>query len=107
MGAVSQAQASPTAPYIGDGYPNNPHGVWCVQHLINDVYSYYRQRSIRPITEDGVRGPNTKSWVEWFQNYVGLYPDGIVGRSTGQQLLEDGDSYYGGHNYCYTYVPNE
>ncbi|MER6084233.1 peptidoglycan-binding domain-containing protein [Streptomyces sp. NPDC001833] len=106
VGAVPQAQASPSAAYIGDGYPNNPHGVWCVQHLINDVYEDIYPR-MRPIPEDGLWGPNTKWGVKWFQDQVYLYPDGIVGRATGQKILEEGDSYYGGHNYCYSYVPNE
>ncbi|MFH8336341.1 hypothetical protein [Streptomyces sp. AM6-12] len=106
VGAVAQAQASPSAGYIGDGYANNTHGVWCVQHLVNDVAS--SKGKGRPLDEDGKWGPNTKSWVKWYQGASGhsLDKDGIVGKGTGGWLLLDGDSYYGGHNYCYTYVPS-
>ncbi|RKT09779.1 hypothetical protein BX285_6884 [Streptomyces sp. 1114.5] len=98
------AQASPSAGYIGDGYGNNSHGVWCVQHLVNDVAAGHGKG--RPLAEDGVWGPNTKSWVRWYQGIDGRTQDGIVGRDTGGDLLLDGDQYYGGWNYCYTYVPS-
>ncbi|MFE4977970.1 peptidoglycan-binding protein [Kitasatospora sp. NPDC056651] len=102
--SVGSAQASPGAGYIGDGYGNNAHGVWCVQHLINDVVAAHGKG--RPLNEDSAWGPNTKSWVEWYQDGAGLSKDGVVGRDTGAALLRDGDSYYGGYNYCYTYVPS-
>ncbi|MGY4929416.1 peptidoglycan-binding domain-containing protein [Streptomyces sp. 900105755] len=101
VGAVPQAQASPSAGYIGDGYANNSHGVWCVQHLLNTAQSEGVQ-----IPEDGLWGPITKQDVEQFQYGWGLTPDGIVGKATGQKLLDKGDPYYGGHNYCYTYLPS-
>lgn len=105
-GGATSAQASPSAAYIGDGYTNNSHGVWCVQHLINDTKVFYNGGS-RPMSEDGVWGPQTKSWVIWFQKLESLTPDGIVGKETGGYILRDGDSYYGGHNYCWTYVPSQ
>ncbi|MFH9354840.1 peptidoglycan-binding protein [Kitasatospora sp. NPDC017646] len=106
VGTLAQAQASPSAGYIGDGYANNSHGVWCVQHLVNDVAS--AKGKGRPLAEDGLWGPNTKSWVTWYQGASGhgLSKDGIVGKGTGGWLLLDGDSYYGGYNYCYNYVPS-
>ncbi|MFG2112927.1 peptidoglycan-binding protein [Streptomyces sp. NPDC048718] len=106
VGTMTQAQASPSAGYIGDGYANNTHGVWCVQHLLNDVAEDLGHG--RPLTEDGQWGPNTKSWVKWYQGTApfNLTADGIVGKSTGGWLLIEGDQYYGGTNYCYNYVPS-
>ncbi|MGW3496369.1 peptidoglycan-binding domain-containing protein [Streptomyces sp. NPDC001020] len=106
VGTIAQAQASPNAGYIGDGYANNTHGVWCVQHLLNDVAQDSGRG--RPLAEDGLWGPNTKSWVKWYQSTspVGLTPDGIVGKGTGGYLLLEGDEYYGGGNYCYNYLPS-
>ncbi|MEU9202046.1 peptidoglycan-binding domain-containing protein [Streptomyces sp. NPDC048332] len=108
-GTVTQAQASPTAGYIGDGYANNTHGVWCVQHLLNDIASDYGYD--RPLAEDGQWGPDTRSWVMWYQrtapSLFNLTVDGIVGKGTGGYLLLEGDDYYGGTNYCYTYVPSK
>ncbi|NUP44354.1 MAG: peptidoglycan-binding protein [Streptomyces sp.] len=108
VGTVSQAQASPTAGYIGDGYANNTHGVWCVQHLLNDIA--YDHNLGRPLAEDGLWGPATKSWVMWYQSTApslfNLTVDGIVGKGTGGYILLEGDQYYGGTNYCYSYVPS-
>ncbi|MGW2424334.1 peptidoglycan-binding domain-containing protein [Streptomyces sp. NPDC001709] len=103
---ATQASASPSASYIGDGYPNNIHGVWCVQHLVNDVA--YSKGKGRPLPEEHLWGPQTKKWVEWYQGVSGhgLSQDGIVGKGTGGWLLLDGDSYYGGYNYCYDFVPS-
>ncbi|MFJ8364579.1 peptidoglycan-binding protein [Streptomyces sp. NPDC093984] len=100
VGAVPQAQASPSAGYIGDGYANNSHGVWCVQHLLNTAGRG------ADIPEDAVWGPLTKQNVKAFQSAYGLTVDGIVGKATGQKLLDKGDPYYGGHNYCYWYLPS-
>ncbi|MGC0421728.1 hypothetical protein [Embleya sp. AB8] len=105
-GLATQAQASPGAGYIGPGRNNNTHGVWCVQHLVNDVAQSHGKG--RPLAEDGKFGNNTLSWVKWYQGASGhgLVKDGDVGKGTGGWLLLDGDSYYGGRNYCYTYVPS-
>jgi len=108
VGTVTQAQASTTAGYIGDGYANNTHGVWCVQHLLNDVAADSGYG--RPLAEDGLWGPNTRAWVQWYQrtspSLYNLSVDGIVGQGTGGYLLLEGDQYYGGRNYCYAYVPS-
>ncbi|MEV5600822.1 hypothetical protein AB0L33_05170 [Streptomyces sp. NPDC052299] len=109
VGTVTQAQASPSAGYIGDGYANNTHGVWCVQHLLNDIAVDFGYN--RPLAEDGIWGPNTRAWVEWYQRSVlfldHVTVDGIVGKETGGNLLLGGDQYYGGTNYCYSYVPSK
>ncbi|SEC15123.1 hypothetical protein SAMN05216489_00016 [Streptomyces sp. 3213] len=106
IGAVAQAQASPSAGTIGYGYITSGHGVWCVQHLVNDVAQ--AKGNGRPLDEDGSFGPNTNTWVKWYQSHSGhgLTKDGLVGKGTGGWLLLDGDSYYGGTNYCYTYLPS-
>ncbi|MFF7603154.1 peptidoglycan-binding domain-containing protein [Streptomyces mirabilis] len=104
IGTISQATASPSARNIGDGYHNNKHAVWCVQHLVNDVAQ--RNSHGRPLAEDGLWGPRTKSWVKWYQGVEGLPRDGVVGKGTGGWLLLHGDTYYGHRNYCYKYVPS-
>ncbi|WP_236653683.1 peptidoglycan-binding domain-containing protein [Streptacidiphilus melanogenes] len=113
------AHASTTASWIGDGYPNNTHGVWCVQHSLN-----YFQRTVGPamkyqipvIAEDGIWGPQTKRAVVLFQEDMAvgnLQADGVVGPKTGDALIETGDQYYNGYNgeyatgYCADYVPTE
>lgn len=102
--SIVPAQASTSAHYIGYGYANNKHAVWCVQHLTNDVAQVYGHH--RPLAEDGIWGKHTYNWVRWFQGVQGLKKDGIVGKSTGGYLLYDGDQYYGGKNYCYKYLPS-
>ncbi|MFI0898900.1 hypothetical protein [Streptomyces sp. NPDC020983] len=106
---LGTAQASTTAGYIGDGYANNANAVWCVQHLYNawakvqrDVYGYVT----RDIGENGVWNAETENAVTLFPyGYSYLTPDGIVGPSTGTLLLKQ-DTYYGGHNYCFPYIPS-
>ncbi len=103
--AAGSASAFDTADLIGDNRPNNPHGVWCVQHLINDVA---RQNNRATVDEAGVWGPQTKDQVQWFQTFVHLQPDGIVGPYTGDNILYRGGAYYGGKSgYCFTYVPSD
>ncbi|MET8782824.1 MULTISPECIES: hypothetical protein [unclassified Streptomyces] len=101
-------------PNIAEGYHNNPHAVWCVQHLINDwaVKSHVNGTTTRPLAEDAVFGNNTANWVKKAQLlWMGVYPvDGIVGPQTGQHLIHDtdvtGDNYYGGSgHYCDGYIP--
>ncbi|MFD7813905.1 peptidoglycan-binding domain-containing protein [Streptomyces sp. NPDC059785] len=75
-----------------------------MQHLVNDVRQY--DGYSRPLVEDGVWGPKTRSWVGWFQSRYGLDKDCIVGKATGGSLLIHGDDYYGGYNYCYKYLPS-
>ncbi|MFE4603421.1 peptidoglycan-binding protein [Kitasatospora indigofera] len=108
LGGVSgTAQATPGAAYVGPGYPNNPHAVWCVQHLMNDVSRQYGQPTV---DEDGVWGPKTFAAVKTFQNRFWATSsngaDGIVGPTTGEYLLSYGDSYYGRGNYCFWYLPS-
>ncbi|MFE2918343.1 peptidoglycan-binding protein [Kitasatospora indigofera] len=116
-GATTSASAN-SAPYIGDGYPNNTHAVWCVQNSVNYAISHYAFGQYPAIAEDGVWGPRTKAAVQEFQylfsaNTTGvMVQDGIVGRMTGEHLLQYGDPYYTGgpvqpsDAYCTRYLPN-
>lgn len=103
--AVGSASAQVGAPYVGDGYSNNIHAVWCVQHLVND----YRRAAGEPaISEDNLWGPQTRNAVIDFQaNTDNTGPaDGVVGPLTGRGLLNyDGTDVYAGHGYCFGYLP--
>lgn len=102
------AQASTGSPYVGYGYTNNTHAVWCVQHLANDIADFYDRPKI---SEDGVFGPATYNQVKFVQAKLGPYVsgglavDGVVGPGTGYLLLTEGDDYYGNTGYCLGYVP--
>ncbi|WP_052397710.1 peptidoglycan-binding domain-containing protein [Streptomyces sp. NRRL F-5123] len=102
------AQASTSSPYVGYGYTNNTHAVWCVQHLANDIADTLGHPKIG---EDGVFGPATYNQVRWVQAELGPYVsggltvDGVVGPGTGYVLLTNGDDYYGNTGYCLGYVP--
>ncbi|MFI9157571.1 peptidoglycan-binding domain-containing protein [Kitasatospora aureofaciens] len=105
LGLAGSASASDTAGYIGDGYANNSQAVWCVQHLINDVA---RNNNRATIDEDSIWGPQTKDQVLWFQGFVHVQPDGIVGPFTGDNILYRGDQKYGGKSgSCFAYVPSD
>lgn len=104
--SVGSASASTSAGTIGYGYSNNTHGVWCVQHLVNDIARFYGRPTI---TEDGLWGQQTYNQIYWVQqeyDFLGLQKDGVVGKQTGEFLLEFGDQYYGGNGYCMSYVPS-
>ena len=105
--SMGTAHASTGAPYVGYGYANNGHAVWCVQHLANDLALIFDHPAI---SEDGVWGQQTYNQVRWVQaefSFLGLKQDGIVGQQTGRVLLEYGDQYYGGNGYCMAYVPSD
>ncbi|GGY65431.1 peptidoglycan-binding domain-containing protein [Streptomyces omiyaensis] len=105
------ASASTTAAYIGNGYPNNTHGVWCVQRMINYAIDRGRYWGVAKVAEDGVWGPKTRQAVIDVQKGTGgfLTPDGVVGPRTGDMLMFEGDPYYSGggagNGYCHAYVP--
>ncbi|WP_327739127.1 peptidoglycan-binding protein [Streptomyces nojiriensis] len=100
------ANASTSASYIGDGYRNNTHGVWCVQEIVNNWYEGWGPGSPR-IAEDGIWGPQTKQALQQFQQAFSVKADGVVGPQTGYALLTNDahDPYQGRNGYCYTYIP--
>lgn len=102
-GITSTALAKPGLPWIQFAVPN-PHGVWCVQLAVNNLADAKLHK--RPIAQDGQFGQSTYDWVAWFQSTTGQPVDHIVGPKTGDQVLKYDGSYYGGHNYCYNYVPS-
>ncbi|MFB7905702.1 peptidoglycan-binding domain-containing protein [Kitasatospora sp. NPDC056076] len=105
LGLAGTADASESAGYIGDNQTNDSTGVWCVQHLLNDVA---RANNRATIDEDRIWGPKTKDQVQWFQAFVHVQPDGIVGPFTGDNLLYRGDAQYGGkHGACFPYIPSD
>jgi peptidoglycan hydrolase-like protein with peptidoglycan-binding domain len=106
------AQASTTAPTVGDGYANNSNAVWCIQESLN----YFSRNAagqnpqVPIVAEDGKWGPATKAAVIAFQkNISGGTVDGYVGPRTGYNLMYYGDPYYAGNEfhpgYCWQFVP--
>ncbi|MFI6688582.1 peptidoglycan-binding protein [Streptomyces sp. NPDC050485] len=109
IATTGTAQASTGASYVGYGYTESGAGVWCVQHLLNDVA---RENGGPTVSEDSYWGQATYNQVRWFQQLVhnvdsSVGVDGVVGRQTGEQILEWGDQYYGGNGYCMSYVPSQ
>ncbi|MBD0692399.1 peptidoglycan-binding domain-containing protein [Streptomyces sp. CBMA123] len=113
LGLSGTAGASPSAPTLGDGYADNTHAVWCVQHNLNHFLNTTNQADHpAPVAEDGIWGPQTKSAVQWLQSHTflsgrSLLPDGFVGPLTGNAIISDGDPYYVGSYdaYCWQYIP--
>ncbi|MEW2117076.1 peptidoglycan-binding domain-containing protein [Streptomyces sp. NPDC005474] len=100
------ANASTSAPYIGDGYRNTTSGVRCVQAIINNWYESWGPGSPR-IAEDGLWGPQTKQALVQYQEAFSVRPDGVVGPQTGYALLTS-DAYdpnQGRNGRCYPYIP--
>ncbi|MEV7596361.1 hypothetical protein AB0O91_03120 [Kitasatospora sp. NPDC089797] len=113
LGLAGTASASQSAPTLGDGYANNTHAVWCVQHNLN-YFLNTTHLSDHPaqLAEDGAWGPQTKAAVQWLQAHTflsgrSLLPDGYVGQLTGNAIISDGDPYYVGSSdaYCWQYIP--
>ena len=123
----SSAQANPSAPYIGDGYTNNTHAVWCVKESLNDFQHGWGPLGvpipIPVVAQDGIWGPATRQALIDFQYDVyamglvetPLATDGVVGPHTGDALNKWGDHYYmggtgkadgsGEPGYCWQYIP--
>ncbi|MGW7008194.1 peptidoglycan-binding domain-containing protein [Streptomyces sp. NPDC054933] len=79
-GGASTAQADPGAPWIGPHKANQPHGVWCVQDILNQVDG-------AGLVEDAKFGPATQGAINYFQAEHHLPNDGIVGPQSGRALL--------------------
>jgi peptidoglycan hydrolase-like protein with peptidoglycan-binding domain len=120
LGLTGTASADQKSPFLGNGYANNTHAVWCVQNSINYFSSTAAKDGatlpypIATIAEDGAWGPQTERAVELFQkNIYTLQVDGVVGRKTGDALIYEGNPYYTGYNgewadgYCYGFLPTD
>ncbi|MFH9349733.1 peptidoglycan-binding protein [Kitasatospora sp. NPDC017646] len=104
LALAAPAQASTTASYIGDGYPNSYNSVHCVQTLLNDWVTNVAGNSGARVAEDGLWGPQTKGLVTYFQQVQSqtnpsIVPDGIVGKNTGNVMV------YSHSQPCYAYIP--
>ncbi|MDJ0339989.1 hypothetical protein QMK19_06705 [Streptomyces sp. H10-C2] len=104
---TANANTDPRLGYVGDNQANNTHAVWCVQKMFNDWRTMY-YNDHWAVAQDGIWGPHTREALEAFQGSVwnwGDVPkvDGIVGPTTGTQLIEHSGSGYA--PYCNTYLP--
>ena len=100
-GGATAAHANTSAHYLGYGYTNNAHGVWCVQSILNHTDK-------AGLTLDSDFGYDTEGAVEDFQTEHHLSPDGVVGPKTGNALLNAFATYQ--HTtvwnaYCRQYIP--
>ncbi|MDH6708826.1 hypothetical protein P3T27_005572 [Kitasatospora sp. MAA19] len=103
LALAAPAQASTTADYIGDGYPNSYQSVLCVQQLLNTWASNGGIQGVS-VKEDGLWGPRTKGLVTYFQQVQSqsnpsIVPDGIVGKNTGNSMV------YSHTQPCYQFIP--
>ncbi|MEV4739426.1 peptidoglycan-binding domain-containing protein [Streptomyces sp. NPDC049555] len=104
-GLGGTANAAEGAGYVGYGHTTSGSAVWCVQHQVNSIAAKVGRAQV---AEDGKWGPRTDAQVRWYQSWVGLDSDGVVGPRTGDYLLAYGDQYYGGLNgYCTSLIPSD
>ncbi|MGW7254463.1 peptidoglycan-binding domain-containing protein [Streptomyces sp. NPDC054834] len=103
VGSLLAPAAMAATPPSTIGKGDTGHGVWCVQHAVNNYYKTYYGKSSGPLAEDAAFGTSTADWVAWYQGKHGVHADSIVGKNTGHYVIID-DGYYG--NYCKSYVPH-
>jgi peptidoglycan hydrolase-like protein with peptidoglycan-binding domain len=102
MGSVGSASARPDVPNVSRG--DRGVAVWCVQHGYND---WARRTTHSPvISEDKIFGDKTEKAVELFQRRSGLVDDGIVGKNTGNSLLDNLQGDGGWRASCYEHLPS-
>ncbi|ARF53035.1 peptidoglycan-binding domain-containing protein [Streptomyces gilvosporeus] len=101
-GLSATADASPNAATLQ--YGSQGWGVKCVQQAVNDWV--WRTRGDWPLKVDGSFGSGTRTWVKKFQSASGVSADGVVGKQTGNSVLDNlqGDSTW--RHDCYDYVPS-
>ncbi|MFD8412095.1 peptidoglycan-binding protein [Streptomyces sp. NPDC059650] len=103
LAAAGPAHAAPGVSDISQGSGNRA-GVRCVQHGVNNWAQ--RTGKGRPLEEDGLFGKATAKWVEKFQGASDLDIDAIVGKNTGNSIL---DNLTGDGNWradCYKHIPS-
>ncbi|MFC4470512.1 peptidoglycan-binding protein [Streptomyces xiangluensis] len=105
-GGLALAPAADAAPGVGNIAKNsaNRGGVLCVQHAVNNWAQ--RTGQGQPLAEDKLFGTKTETWVKKFQRASRLDDDGIVGKKTGNSILDNlqGDGTW--RSACYDYVPS-
>jgi hypothetical protein len=118
LGLAGTADAQPgVSNYVGYGQTNNPHAVWCTQHMLNYIFRTDPLQHHGQISEDSAFGPQTDEAIRYEQRMAHLAQvDGIVGPQTGDVLLNYGDPTYGirfddqtlttGYGYCYSLLPS-
>ncbi|MFF7794647.1 peptidoglycan-binding protein [Streptomyces sp. NPDC007991] len=97
---ATTASAAPNVANISQG-SGNRQGVWCVQFATSNWAS--RTGKADPISVDGVFGPATLALVKKFQRASGLAADGIVGKLTGNSILDNAGAM---RDWCYPRVPS-
>ena len=101
LGSVGSASARPDVPNVGRGDAGVP--VLCVQHGYND---WARRTHHHTIGEDRDFGARTESAVRLFQKKSHLHVDGVVGRKTGNSLLDNLQGDGGWRSGCYEHLPS-
>ncbi|MGW3115685.1 peptidoglycan-binding domain-containing protein [Streptomyces sp. NPDC001107] len=101
LGSVGSASARPDVPNISRGDRGVP--VLCVQHGYND---WAKRTHHHTIGEDRKFGSDTYSAVRLFQQKSGLHVDGVVGKNTGDSLLDNLQGDGGWRSGCYEHLPS-
>ncbi|MFD7714062.1 peptidoglycan-binding protein [Streptomyces sp. NPDC059785] len=97
---ATTASAAPGVANISYG-SGNRDGVWCVQFATSNWAT--RTGKANPIDVDGIFGPATLALVKKFQKASGLTVDGIVGKNTGNSVLDNAGAM---RDWCYPKVPS-
>ncbi|OII59998.1 hypothetical protein BJP40_12010 [Streptomyces sp. CC53] len=103
LATAGPAQAAPNVPNISKGSGNRA-GVLCVQRGVNNWAQ--RTGQGRPLVEDKLFGSKTEAWVKKFQRASRLSVDGIVGKNTGNSILDNLTNDGTWRSACYGYIPS-
>ncbi|MFG2788142.1 peptidoglycan-binding protein [Streptomyces sp. NPDC048419] len=101
LGSVGSASARPDMPNVGRG--DSGVAVLCVQHGYND---WAKRTHHHRISEDRDFGSKTASAVRLFQQKSHLHVDGVVGKKTGNSLLDNLQGDGGWRSGCYEHLPS-
>ncbi|MEU8137623.1 peptidoglycan-binding domain-containing protein [Streptodolium elevatio] len=100
--AAPAAQANPNQPNIGL-WSTNHDGVRCAQWAYNSVAG-------QGLDPDGQYGPLTEQATRNWQRFFGLSVDGVIGKDTGQSIIDMVFLKFGTNNtwalYCPYYLPS-